>query len=49
MRHKLVPKKLLEWTRWMIDTEILINNIKKKRCRSDLCRYLKKVVAWIEG
>ena len=46
IRHR----KLLERTRCRIDTLILINNIKKKRCRCDLCRYLKKkVVAWIEG
>ena len=49
MRYKPVPKELFEKTRRMVETEILINNIKKKRCRSDLCRYLKKVVAWIEG
>ena len=49
MRYKPVPKELLEKTRRMIDTLILINSIKKKRCGCDLCRYLKKVVAWVEG
>ena len=42
-------KELLEKTRRRIDTLILINNIKKKKCRCDLCRFLKKVVKWVEG
>jgi hypothetical protein len=49
MRYKQIPKKLLEWTKRRIETEILINSIKRKRCRSDLSRYLKKIVAWVEG
>ena len=42
-------KELLEKTRRMMDTLFLINNIKKKKCRCDLCRFLKKVVKWVEG
>ncbi len=42
-------KELLEKTRRMMDTLFLINNIKKKKCRCDLCRFLKKVVNWVEG
>ncbi|MFA5092351.1 MAG: hypothetical protein WC543_00140 [Candidatus Omnitrophota bacterium] len=49
MRYKPVPKELLEKTRRIIEIEVLINNIKKKKCRSNLSRYLKKVVAWING
>jgi hypothetical protein len=41
--------KLLERTRRTIDTLILINNIKRKQCCYYLCRYLKKVVARVEG
>jgi hypothetical protein len=49
MRYKPVPKELIKKTRWIIETEIFINNIKKKRSRCDLSRYLKKVVAWVES
>jgi len=42
-------KELLGRTKRMIETEILINSIKRKQCRCNLRRYLKKVVAWAEA
>lgn len=42
-------RKLLEQTRGIVDTSILINNINRKECECDLCSFLRKVVIWVEG